>query len=35
LLAEEFGTVAMTHGKPLYADARRQLREAVARCDYA
>ncbi len=35
LLAEEFGTVAMSHGKPLYADAQRQLREAVARCDYA
>ena len=35
LLVEEFGTVAMTHAKPLYADPRRQLREAVARCDYA
>ena len=35
LLAEEFDTVVMTHGKPLYAGARRQLKEAVARCNYA
>jgi glyoxylase-like metal-dependent hydrolase (beta-lactamase superfamily II) len=35
LLAEEFDTVVMTHGRPLYAGARRQLKEAVARCDYA
>ena len=35
LLEEDFDTVVMTHGKPLYAGARRQLREAVARCDYA
>ncbi len=35
LLAEEFDTTVMSHGKPLYADTRRQLREAVARCDYA
>jgi glyoxylase-like metal-dependent hydrolase (beta-lactamase superfamily II) len=35
LLAEEFDTVVMAHGKPLYAGARRQLQEAVARCNYA
>ena len=35
LLSEDFDTVVMTHGKPLYAGARRQLKEAVARCDYA
>jgi glyoxylase-like metal-dependent hydrolase (beta-lactamase superfamily II) len=35
LLTEDFDTVVMTHGKPLYAGARRQLKEAVARCDYA
>jgi len=35
LLKEEFDTVVLSHGKPLYAGARRQLREAVARCDYA
>jgi hypothetical protein len=35
LLGEEFGIVVMSHGKPLYVDARRRLREAVARCDYA
>lgn len=35
LLAEEFDTVVMTHGKPLHAGARRQLGEAVARCNYA
>ena len=35
LLAEDFDTVIMTHGKPLYAGARRQLKEAVARCNYA
>jgi len=35
LLSEDFDTVVMTHGKPLYAGARRQLKEAVARCGYA
>lgn len=35
LLEAEFDTVLMSHGRPLYTDARRQLREAVARCDYA
>ena len=35
LLTQEFDTVVMTHGKPLYAGARRQLKEAVARCNYA
>ncbi len=35
LLAEKFDTVVMTHGKPLYAGARGQLEEAVARCNYA
>jgi glyoxylase-like metal-dependent hydrolase (beta-lactamase superfamily II) len=35
LLAQDFDTVVMTHGKPLYAGARRQLKEAVARCNYA
>jgi glyoxylase-like metal-dependent hydrolase (beta-lactamase superfamily II) len=34
LLTEDFDTVVMTHGKPLYAGARRQLKEAVARCNY-
>ncbi len=34
LLGEEFDTVVMTHGKPLIAGARRQIRESVARCDY-
>lgn len=35
LLAEEFDTVVMSHGKPLHAaDARSKLGEAVARCDY-
>ena len=34
LLAEDFDTVVMTHGKPLYVGARRQLKEAVARCNY-
>jgi glyoxylase-like metal-dependent hydrolase (beta-lactamase superfamily II) len=34
LLTEDFDTVVMTHGKPLYAGARRQLNEAVARCNY-
>jgi glyoxylase-like metal-dependent hydrolase (beta-lactamase superfamily II) len=35
LLAEEFGTVVMTHGKPLHVGARRRLGEAMARCTYA
>ena len=35
LLVEDFDTVVMTHGKPLYVGARRQLKEAVARCNYA
>ena len=34
LLAEDFDTVVMTHGRPLIAGARRQIREAVDRCDY-
>jgi glyoxylase-like metal-dependent hydrolase (beta-lactamase superfamily II) len=34
LLQEEFDTVVMSHGKPLYAGARQELREAVARCNY-
>ena len=34
LLAQDFDTVVMTHGKPLYAGARRQLNEAVASCNY-
>ena len=34
LLAEDFDTVVMTHGRPLIAGARRQIRESVARCDY-
>lgn len=34
LLAEDFDTVVMTHGKPLHVGARRQLKEAVARCNY-
>jgi glyoxylase-like metal-dependent hydrolase (beta-lactamase superfamily II) len=35
LLAEEFDTVVMTHGGTIHAGARRQLEEAVARCNYA
>jgi glyoxylase-like metal-dependent hydrolase (beta-lactamase superfamily II) len=35
LLAEKFDTVVMAHGKPLHVGARRQLEEAVARCNYA
>ncbi len=35
LLSEDFDTVVLTHGKPLYAGARRQLKEAVACCNYA
>jgi hypothetical protein len=35
LLGEELNPVIMSHGKPLYADARRRLPEAVARCDHA
>lgn len=31
LLEEEFDTVVMSHGRPLYARARGQLEEAVAR----
>lgn len=31
LLSQEFDTVVMSHGRPLYAGARRQLEEAVAR----
>ncbi len=34
ILAEEFDTVVMTHGKPIHAGARRRLKEAVDRCDY-
>ena len=34
LLAQIFGTVVMTHGRPLYAGGRSRLEEAVARCDY-
>ena len=34
LLREDFDTVVMTHGRPLIAGARRQIRESVARCDY-
>ena len=34
LLGENFDTVVMTHGRPLIAGARRQIREAVERCDY-
>ena len=34
LLQEEFDTVVMSHGKPLYTGARQELREAVARCNY-
>ena len=34
LLGEDFDTVVMTHGKPLIAGARRQIRESVARCNY-
>lgn len=35
LLREEFDTVVMSHGRPLYAGARRRLEEAVARSRYA
>jgi len=35
LLTEEFDTVVMTHGGTIHAGARRQLKEAVARCNYA
>ena len=35
LLQEEFDTVVMSHGKQMYAGARRKLGEAVARCNYA
>ena len=35
LLTEEFDTVVMTHGGTIHAGARRQLEEAVARCNYA
>jgi glyoxylase-like metal-dependent hydrolase (beta-lactamase superfamily II) len=35
LLKEEFGTVIMSHGKPLHTGARQELREVVARCNYA
>jgi glyoxylase-like metal-dependent hydrolase (beta-lactamase superfamily II) len=34
LLGQDFDTVVMTHGRPLIAGARRQIRESVARCDY-
>lgn len=34
ILAEEFDTVVMTHGKPIHAGARRRLEEAVDRCEY-
>ncbi len=34
LLGEDFDTVVMTHGRPLIAGARRQIRESVARCHY-
>lgn len=34
ILAEDFDTVVMTHGKPIHAGARRRLKEAVDRCDY-
>jgi len=35
LLTEEFDTVVMSHGRLVHVGARRQLEEAVARCDYA
>lgn len=35
LLTEDFDTVVMTHGGTIHAGARRQLKEAVARCNYA
>ena len=35
ILAEEFDTVVMTHGKPIHAGARRRLKETVDRCDYS
>lgn len=34
ILGEGFDTVIMTHGKPMIAGARRQIRESVAHCDY-
>jgi glyoxylase-like metal-dependent hydrolase (beta-lactamase superfamily II) len=34
LLAQDFGTVVMSHGRSLYAGGRGRLEEAVARCDY-
>ena len=34
ILAEDFDTVVMTHGKAIHAGARRRLKEAVNRCDY-
>lgn len=34
LLAQDFGPVVMTHGRPLYTGGRGRLEEAVARCDY-
>src|SRR5215211_8068341 len=34
LLAEDFATVIMAHGPMLRSDAKRTLREAVARCRY-
>jgi glyoxylase-like metal-dependent hydrolase (beta-lactamase superfamily II) len=35
VLVEEFDTVVMTHGGTIHVGARRQLEEAVARCNYA
>jgi glyoxylase-like metal-dependent hydrolase (beta-lactamase superfamily II) len=35
LLTEDFDTVVMTHGGTIHAGARRQLKEAVDRCNYA
>lgn len=34
ILAEEFDTVVMTHGRPIRAGARRRLEETVDHCDY-
>lgn len=34
LLKEDFGTVVMTHGRPLFTEARERLEEAVVRADY-
>ncbi len=34
MLAEEFDTVVMTHGKPIHTGASRRLKEAINRCDY-